>query len=152
MIDPATLLPLVSPVIAAVVTFIKTQGTQKAGEKAAEILGEKATEAAIEKGQKALTLLRDRFSAKADTKAQHALVNVEQDPDDEDYQKKLMKETARLASADPTFAQDLKVVAEHVAIAQSGSVTIENTASNYGAQGVFNESVHFDNRKVKGDE
>jgi len=87
-----------------------------------------------EKGQKALSLLRDRFLAKADTKAQQALANVEQDPDDEDYQKKLLKETARLASADSTFAQDLKVVAEHVALAQSGSVTIENTASNYSGR------------------
>ena len=152
MIDPATLLPLVSPVVAAVITFIKTQGVQKAGEKAAEILGEKATEATLDKGQKALTLLRDHFSAKADTKAQQALVNVQQDPDDEDYQKKLIKETARLASTDPTFLQDLRIRADHVAIAQSGSVTIENTASSYGAQGVFNQPVHFDNRKMKGDE
>ena len=71
---------------------------------------------------------------------------MEQDPDDEDYQQKLVKETARLADTDPTFAQDLKVLAENVAIAQSGSVIIDNKASNLGAQGVFNAPVQFDNR------
>ncbi len=124
MIDPSTLIPLVSPVVAAVVAFIKTQGAQKAGEKA----------------------------LKADAKAQQALVNLEQDPDDEDYQQKLVKETARLASTDSTFAQDIKVLAENVAIAQSGSVAIDNKASNFGAQGVFNAPIQFDNRKINDNE
>ena len=77
------------------------------------------------------------------------LANVEQDPDDKDYQQKLVKETTRLASADSTFAQELKVLAENVAIAQSGSVIIDNKASNLGAQGVFNAPVKFDNRAMK---
>src|SRR6266480_1383585 len=142
MVDPSALIPWISPIIIAIVAFIKTQGAQKAG----EVLGEKVTEATLNKGEKALAILRARFSAKADAKAQRALANVEQDPDDEDYQQKLVKETARLADTDPTFAQDLKVLAENVAIAQSGSVAIDNKASNLGAQGVFNAPVQFDNR------
>jgi hypothetical protein len=149
MVDPSALIPWITPIITAVVAFIKTQGAQRAGEKAAEVLGEKATEATLNTGEKALATLRARFSAKADAKAQRALANVEQDPDDEDYQQKLVKETARLASADSTFAQDLKVLAENVAIAQSGSVIIDNKASNLGAQGVFNAPVQFDNRVTK---
>jgi hypothetical protein len=149
MVDPSALIPWISPVITAVVAFIKTQGSQKAGEKAAEVIGEKVTEGILDKGEKALAILRSRFATKADAKAQQALANVEQDPDDEDYQQKLIKETARLASADPSFTQDLKVLAENVAIAQSGSVTIDNKAPNQGAQGVFNAPVQFDHRTMK---
>jgi hypothetical protein len=149
MMDPSVLIPWISPIIIAVVTYIKTQGTQKASDKAAEVIGEKATERAISIGQKALTLLRSKFSVKADTKAQQALANVEQDPNDEDYQQKLVKETARLASADPAFAQELKVLAETVNIAQSGSVAIDNKSSNYGAQGVFNAPLSFDQRTMR---
>src|SRR5947208_826826 len=120
MVDPSALIPLISPIITAVVTYIKTQGAQKASDKAAEVIGEKSTEAAMSLGQRAWTLLRSKFSAKADVKAQQALTNVEQDPDDKDYQQKLVKETVRLASADPSFTQELKVLAENVHIAQSG--------------------------------
>src|SRR5256885_582313 len=147
--DPSAFIPWISPIITAVITYIKAQGVQKAGDKAAEVIGEKATETTISMGQKALTVLRSKFSATADTKAQQALANVEQDPDDEDYQHKLVKELTRLINADPTFAQDLKVLAEHVAITQAGGVTIDNKASNYGAQGVFNAPVQFDSRQVK---
>lgn len=149
MVDPSALIPWISPIISAVVTYIATQGAQKAGDKAAEIVGEKATETTLTLGQKALALLRSKFFAKTDAKAQQALKNVEQDPDDEDYQQKLVKETARLASTDPTFAQELKVLAENVTIAQSGGVAIDNKAPNYGAQGVFNAPVSFDHRTVK---
>jgi hypothetical protein len=147
--DPSALISWISPIINAVAVFIKTQGAQKAGEKAAEVIGEKATEATLHKGEKALAILRTRFSAKADAKAQQALANVEQDPDDKDYQQKLVKETARLASADSAFTQELKMLAENVAIAQSGSVVIDNKAPNQGAQGIFNAPVQFDNRTVK---
>lgn len=149
MVDPSTLIPWISPIITAVVAFIKTQGAQKAGEKAAEVIGEKATEATLSRGEKALATLRSWFAAKADAKAQQALANVEQDPDDEDYQQKLAKETVRVASADPIFAQDLKVLADNVTLAQAGGVAIDNKASNMGAQGVFNAPVQFDNRQVK---
>jgi hypothetical protein len=147
--DLSAFIPWISPIITAVITYIKAQGVQKAGDKAAEVIGEKATEMTMSIGQKALTVLRSKFSVKADTKAQQALENVEQDPDDEDYQHKLVKETARLASTDPVFAQELKVLAENVSIAQSGGVTIDNKASNYGAQGVFNAPINFDQRLMK---
>ncbi|SRR6266487_3278608 len=147
--DPSALVQWLSPVITAVVMYIKTQGAQKASDKAAEVIGEKATETTLSLGQKALTLLRSKLSIDANTKAQQALANVEQDPNDEDYQQKLVKETARLASADPAFAQELKVLAENVALAQTGGVTIDNKASNQGAQGVFNAPVQFDNRVMK---
>jgi len=61
-----------------------------------------------------------------------------------------MKETARLASTDSTFAQELKKVqAENAHIPQSGSVTIDNRASNYGPQGVFYGSISFNHHITK---
>jgi hypothetical protein len=147
MVDPSW----IAPIITAAITYIKTQGTQKAADKVAEVVGEKAGDGAISTGGKALSLLRSQFLAKTDEKAKLALANVEQYPDDDDYRDKLIKETARLASADPTFAQELKVLGENVAIAQSGSVIIDNKAPNYGGQGVFNGPVHFGNHSMKDD-
>lgn len=151
MVDPSTLLSWITPIVAAVATHIKTQDGQKTADKGADALSDKIAEETVSVGQKVLGLLRARFLAKADEKAKQALANVEQDPDDEDYQKKLAKETARLASTDLTFAQELKVLGKNVAVAQSGSVTIDNKASNYGAQGVFNAPVQFHNRSIKDD-
>ncbi len=71
--DPSALVQWVSPVITAVVMYIKTQGAQKASDKAAEVIGEKATETTLSLGQKALTLLRSKLSMDANTKAQQAL-------------------------------------------------------------------------------
>ena len=149
MADPAALIQWISPIITAVVTYIKIRGSQMAGDKAAEIIGEKATETTISLGQKAFTELRSKFSLQADMKAQQALANVEQDPDDEDYQQKLVKEIARLANVDPSFAQELKLLARNVTIAQPSILTIDNKASNQGVQGIFNAPVQFDNRVMK---
>ncbi len=147
--EPSAIIPWISPIITAVITYIKLQGAQKAGDKIAESLGEKAADAAVNTGKKALDLFRSHSSAKTDVKVQQALTNVEQDPDDEDYQQKLMKEIARLASTDSVFAQEVKALSEHAPSTQSYSVMIDNKASNLGAQGVFNMPVHFDNRGVK---
>lgn len=147
--DSLALVPWITPIITAVVTYIKMQGAQKAADKAAEIIGEKTIEASINMGQKALATLRSKFIVKGDVKAQQALANVEQDPTDEDYQQKLVKETARLASADPIFTQELKILAKNVAITQAGGVTIQNDAPSYGAQGVFQGPVHFDQRIMR---
>src|SRR6266498_1545515 len=115
--DTSALIPLITPAIAAAIAYLRDQAAAKAGEKA----------------------------AKADPKAQQVLANVEQDPTDDDYQNKLIKETARLASTDSAFAQELKILAEQVTVAQPGSTvqTINNQAPNQGAQGVFNAPVSF---------
>jgi hypothetical protein len=128
MVDPSW----VAPIITAVITYVKTQGAQKAADKVAEVVGEKAGDGAISTGEKALSLLRSHFFAKADEKAKLALVTVEQYPEDDDYKEKLIKETARLASADPTFARELKVLGKNVTIAQSSNWHIENIESNQG--------------------
>jgi hypothetical protein len=141
--DPSALIPWITPIITTVVMYIKTQGVQKTADKVAKVVEEKAAEEMVSKGQKAFVLLHSRFFAKADEKAKRALANVEHYPEDDDYKEKLIKETARLASADPTFAQDLKVLGENVTIAQPGSMVIDNKAPNYGAQGEFHAPVHF---------
>jgi hypothetical protein len=128
MVDPSW----VAPIITAVITYVRTQGAQKAADKVAEVVGEKAGDGAISTGQKALSLFRSQFLAKTDEKAKLALANVEQYPDDDDYRDKLIKETARLASADPTFARELKALGKNGAIAQSSSWHIEHIESNQG--------------------
>ncbi len=145
--DPTMLIPLVSPVVAAVVAYLKGEAAEKAGEKVAEVAGEKAGEAIAGAGPRLLATLRDRFTEKADPKAQQALTLVEQDPDDTDYQQKLVKETARLAAADLRFAQELRVLAEQANIVQPGGVYIDNKAPSYGPQGVFHAPITFDQRK-----
>ncbi len=145
--DPTLLVPLVSPLVAAVVAYLKGEAAKKAGEKAAEVVGERAGEAVAGAGPRLLATLRDRFTEKADPKARQALDLVEQDPDDADYQQKLVKETARLAAADPGFTQELRVLAEQANIVQPGGVYIDNQAPSYGAQGVFHAPVTFDQRK-----
>jgi hypothetical protein len=144
--DPAALIPLIGPAIMAATAYLRDHAAEKAGEKAAEAVGTEAGKALASVGPKALATLRGWFVTKSDPKAQQALANVEQDPTDDDYQHKLLKETARLASLDPAFAQELKILAEQVTVAQSGSTvqTINNQAPNQGAQGVFNAPVSFD--------
>jgi hypothetical protein len=135
--DPAALIPLVSPVITAAVAYLRDEAARKAGEKAAETVGTEAGKAIVGIGPKALATVRAWFTKHNDTKAQQALTNVEQDPTDDDYQQKLIKETTRLASTEPAFAQELKILAEQVMIAQPGSTvqTFHNQDTIVGIQG-----------------
>lgn len=135
--DPLTLLPWIGPLVAALAAYVKEAGVRLAADKAAETVGEHAGGALAGAGSQAFALLKRWFARKADPKAQQALANVVQDPDDADYQQKLAKETARLAAADPQLVQALKMLAQHTAIQQSSSVTITNNAASYGVQGVF---------------
>jgi formylglycine-generating enzyme required for sulfatase activity len=112
--DPTALIPLVTPIVKAVVDYIRNEGAQKAGEKALEKIGEKAGESVYDISGKSLEKLRSLFQKKDDKKAQKALQALEEDPHDDDYQHKLIKETARLAAADPAVAADLKTFAEHI--------------------------------------
>jgi CHAT domain len=82
------------------------------------------------------------------TLAEHA--NVEYDPDDEDYQQKLIKEPARFANTDPDFAQELKVLAENVNIVHPGCVTIDNESINCSVQGGGNAPIIFNIDSVLG--
>jgi len=144
-LDPSALLPIITPVVTATIAYIRDEAAKKAGAKAVEAIGEKAGEAVAGIGPKALTTLRAWFQKKSDSKATQALANVIQDPSDQDYQQKLIKETVRIASTDPAFTQELKILAEQVTIAQPNSMvqTINNQAPNQGAQGIFTASVTF---------
>jgi hypothetical protein len=146
--DPTALLSLVSPLVAAVAAYLREEGATAAGGKAAEVIGERAGAAVADIGPRALATLRNWFRKEADAKAQQALTLVEQDPDDTDYQQKLVKETARLAAATSAFARELRVLAGRATVVQSGGVAIDNAAPNYGAQGVFHAPVRFDQRKL----
>lgn len=143
--DPSSLIPIVTPVVHAAALYLQTEALKKAGDKAAEVVGEKAASSAVTKGSRALASLRSWFVKKADAKAQGVLEMVELDPEDTDFQAKLIHETARLAGSDSTFEQELRVLAEQVTIAQVGNInqTFNNHASNQGAQGVINAPLTF---------
>ncbi len=129
MTDPVL---LVEPVITAIVAFIKMRSVQNAAGKATgfvlskstDFISDKATESTFEKGRKAFEMLRSRFLAQGDVKAEQALETLEQHPDDKVSQQTLVQETARLASTDPSFAQELQIFANNVVIAQSGSIHV----------------------------
>lgn len=144
--DPTPLLPVVTPIVTAAIAYLKNEAARKAGEKAAETLGEKAGEAAAGAGAQALATLRGWFQKKDDQPAQQALELVEKNPDSAGFRQELIDQTARLAATDPTFAQDLRVLAQQVNIAQPGSVvgTVHNTGENKGVQiGVNTGDVTF---------
>jgi hypothetical protein len=143
--DPSLLIPIVSPLVSSLIVYLREEAAKKAGEKAAEIIGEKTGEAIVDIGPKALATIRGWFGKTNDPKAQKALINVEEDPADEDYGLKLVKETVRVAASEPAFAQELKILAEQANIVQAGGtqVNIDNKAPNYGAQGNFNAPVSF---------
>lgn len=135
-LDPSALWPFVVPIVQGVVTYLKQEGAKTLDEKAVEKLGEKAGESAFGAGSKSLAKLRALFQNKDDKKAQKALQAVEEDPDDKDYQDKLIKETIRLAATDSAVANELKVLAQNVMIALPGSVvtTFSNAPSGVQAQ------------------
>lgn len=143
--EPSSLIPIVTPVVHAAVLYLQTEALKKAGDKAAEVLGEKAASSAVTKGSHALDSLRSWFVKKADAKAQGVLEMVELDPEDTAFQAKLVQETARLAMTDSTFEQELRVLAGQTTIAQTESInqTFNNVASNQGMQGVNNAPLTF---------
>lgn len=147
--DLSTLAAFVTPIVTAVIAYLQTEGLQKAGEKASEVIGEKAGETVSSIGPKALATMKGWFKHSPDAKAEKALADVEQDPDDVDYQQKLVKEAIRVASIEPAFAEELKVLAQQANFIQSGGVQINNNAPNQGAQGVFNAPININNSDNK---
>jgi|GEM_PF-2794170 len=143
--DPSSLIPIVAPVVHAAALYLQTEALKKAGDKAAEVVGEKAASSAVTQGSRALASLRSWFAKKADAKAQGVLKMVEIDPKDTDFHAKLIQETARLALTNSAFEQELRVLAGQVTIAQTESInqTFNNPSSNQGAQGVINAPLTF---------
>jgi hypothetical protein len=86
-----------------VVAIAKYIAMSKLGEKAVEKVGEAGGDAIVAVGKRAyerLTALVHR-PGKEDPKVAKSLANVEEDPEDEDYQAKLTKELGALAGRDP---------------------------------------------------
>lgn len=100
-------------------------------------------------GAQAKPLIVAQLRQLGDTKATKAWADLEEDPEDEDYRSKLVKELTRLAQAHPDFARELGRIAESLpgAGAQAGGVNIANYASNQGFQGNSYAPITIDNRK-----
>jgi hypothetical protein len=136
----STLTPIVSTIAAAAMAYLKSKAmgdiAGAAAGKAAERVAEKAGESVTEFGAKALTTMRSWFRKKQDSDAEHALDLVERNPDDKESHQQLIRETTRVALDDPSFAKELRQLAEQITIVQGDSfdVTFNNTASNEGVQ------------------
>jgi hypothetical protein len=139
------LVALATPVVSGIIAYLKSEAAiRKGSESAVGAIGTKAGQELVHLGGKGISLLKGVFIAKNDAKAVRALQNAEEDPEDSDYADKLLKETARLAAADPDFALQLTRLGREFSSAPQGGATlhIQNTASNYGQQGVFNGPVY----------
>lgn len=130
----------ISGVVAATVKYLlASEGMQKAAEKAMEKVGELGGEALVNAGKNALAKLRTVLTSKGNTakKATTALTNLEDDPTDEDYQRKLVSELEKLSATDP----QLRTLLEHlsVEVQQAGGQpgTVQGTATVSGEARVF---------------
>ena len=141
----AALFTLVSPIIGTVSKYLKNKLLKRIEDKALETIEEKTGDAVSELGSRAFAILRAWFQKKNDHKAQQALSLAEEDPLDDDYRDKLIKETARVAAADSEFLNELKKIASEVKGITSDVIVqnIDNKAPNQGAQGVFNAPVNI---------
>lgn len=149
--DPSVLISVVSPLVAAVVAYLKDEGVKKASDKATEVVGQKAGEAVASAGPQALATLRSWFRKKNDSRAQQALELVECDPDDALYQQELVKETVRLAVVELSFAHELSLLVEEITATAQASVsgTVHNTGTNEGVQvGVSTGSISLSQNKT----
>lgn len=97
------------------------------------------------KGEQAAPVIKAAVQQHGDDKDRNALAQFEADP--EDYQQVFETKLIRLAERNPTLAQQFQTLAQQANIVQPGGnvVNIDNTASNYGAQGTFNAPITFDN-------
>lgn len=93
----------ISGVVSAAVKYLLvSKGLETAAQKATEKIGELGGEALVNVGKNALLKLRDALAQRGDAakKAQKALDDVEDDPTDEDYQRKFATELDKLAAND----------------------------------------------------
>jgi hypothetical protein len=127
--DPVTV------AVGAITTFLLTKGAEKAGEKAAEVVGEKSGEALVGVGARAWETIASWFQRKNDSKAQRALNNIAEEPDDEAYQTKLINEIRRLTNEDPEFAAELQKLVKQVEETPNGISLAQSVVnSSYVAQ------------------
>ncbi len=86
----------------AVKYLLMSRGLETAAHKATEKIGEMGGEALVNVGKNALAKLREALGQRGDAakKAQKALADVEDYPNDEDYQRKFATELDKLAVND----------------------------------------------------
>jgi hypothetical protein len=134
-----------SSVVAALIAYLRDEAAKKAGDKAAEVVGEQAISAATRGGAKALATVRSWFARENDAAGRQALAKVEAAPQEPSHEQELLQSVVQLAASRPAFAEELRLLAAQANLVQSGGVVqhISNQASNRGAQGVFNAPVSF---------
>jgi hypothetical protein len=169
--------PISTTIITALVGLYTAYTTYKVGMAQAEAKGEptpaKSPEA--DRGEQVAQVVEMGIQQYGDKREKRALQDFQDDP--EWYQNNMQRALAAVAKREPTFAQQLQRVAEQTNVAQMGGVrgtatvqgnntginigantgsisqsnqTIDNQASNRGAQGTFHGPVNFGKGKGKG--
>lgn len=130
----------ISGVVAAAVRYLlESKGMAAAAQKAVEQVGLLSGEALVNAGKNALAKLRTALTERgaAAQKAQRALENVEQEPDEQAYQAKLTTELEKLAANDAQFRTLLEQLSAEFKLAggsaAQGSVSISG-GTQYGNQ------------------
>jgi len=128
-------LAAIAGIVAAVVKYLTaSKGAEIVGEKAMEKVGEASGEGLVNIGKHAYDGIKHALIKRGEhaKKADNALEDVEEDPTDEDYQRKLATELEKLAAHDA----DLHNLLEHLStIVQQAQTQISGSV-----QGLVNVS------------
>ncbi len=141
-------LAVIGGVVAAVAKYLlANKGAETVEQKALEKVGEMGGEALVNAGKNAFTSIKQALTKRGEAakKATKALVDVEEDPTDQDYQQKLATELQRLAAGDPELNRLLEKLGEVVQQAQTqiggdvqGSVNVADQGKIYGPTAAVN--------------
>lgn len=127
-------------VTAAVKYLLVSKGMETAATKAAEKIGQLGGEALVNAGKNAFAKLREALGQRGEPakKAQKALADVEEDPTDEDYQRKFATELEKLAQSDTELRTLLEQLSAEVEQANAtsgvhGTANVSGDAKVYGS-------------------
>jgi hypothetical protein len=128
-------LAAIGGIVTAIVKYLlASKASEIVGQKAMEKVGESSGEALVEAGKHAFDGINHALIKRGEDakKANKALADVEEDPTDEDYQRKLATELEKLAAHDA----DLRNMLEHL----SSLVQQAQTQISGNVQGMVNVS------------
>jgi len=146
-------IPILSAVINGLVSVFTAYTQYKAATKQAEVKQEAppAQSAEVAKGEVVAQVVETAITKHGTEDERADLANFQRNP--QRYADTIAAVIRELATREPSFAQQLQLLAQQANIARAGSnvVNINNDASNYGAQGIFNAPVSFETRHTVGD-
>ncbi|HEY4036766.1 MAG TPA: hypothetical protein VGL94_22645 [Ktedonobacteraceae bacterium] len=132
--------------------LLANKAPEIAGQKAVEKIGEAGGQALTDAGKQAFHGIKQALTKRGENakKANKALTDVEEDPTDEDYQRKLTNELEKLAASDT----DLRGLLEHLSSVMQqaqtqisgkveGAVNVSDQGKIYGPTAGVNTGTMF---------